>query len=48
MRADPLGRDAAVIGEVVGEPQEMVLVRTAAGGSRVLDMLVGDALPRIC
>ena len=48
MRADPYGRDAAVIGEVVTEPAEMVVMRTAVGGSRVLDMLVGDPLPRIC
>lgn len=48
MHADPVGRDAAIIGEVVDEPEEMVVLRTAVGGSRVLDMLVGDPLPRIC
>jgi hydrogenase expression/formation protein HypE len=48
MQRDPLGRDAAIIGEVVAEPQGMVIARTAVGGSRVLDMLVGDPLPRIC
>ena len=48
MRASPLGRDAAVIGEVLDGPEDMVLLRTEAGGSRVLDMLVGDPLPRIC
>lgn len=48
LRSHPLGTDAAVIGEVVEEPSEMVYVRTGIGGRRVLDMLVGDALPRIC
>jgi hydrogenase expression/formation protein HypE len=48
MRAFPAGRDAAIIGEVVNSPAEMVILRTEAGGSRVLDMLVGDPLPRIC
>lgn len=48
MRAHPLGAAARNIGEVVAEPEGMVVLRTAAGGSRVLDMLVGDALPRIC
>ena len=48
LRAHPLGGDAAVIGEVQAEPLGMVLLRTGIGGSRVLDMLVGDPLPRIC
>jgi len=48
MRATPPGRDACVIGEVLEQPQEMVVIRTEAGGSRVLDMLAGDPLPRIC
>jgi hydrogenase expression/formation protein HypE len=48
MRRDTNGRDAAVIGEVIAEPVDMVVMRTAVGGSRVLDMLVGDPLPRIC
>ncbi|NTU81361.1 MAG: hydrogenase expression/formation protein HypE [Chloroflexales bacterium] len=48
MRAHPLGRDAAVIGEVRAEPVAMVFLRTDIGGTRVLDMLVGDPLPRIC
>jgi hydrogenase expression/formation protein HypE len=47
-RADALGRDAAIIGRVTEEPRGMVLARTGIGGSRVLDMLVGDPLPRIC
>ena len=48
LRAHPLGCDAAIIGEVIAEPEGMVLLRTGIGGSRVLDMLVGDPLPRIC
>ena len=48
LRAHPLGRDAAIIGAVQAEPVGMVLLRTGIGGSRVLDMLVGDPLPRIC
>jgi hydrogenase expression/formation protein HypE len=48
MRADPLGEAAAEIGEVVAEPEGMVLLRTAAGGTRVVDMPTGDPLPRIC
>jgi hydrogenase expression/formation protein HypE len=39
---------AAVIGEVVAQPPGMVLVATAFGGQRVMDLLAGDPLPRIC
>jgi len=42
------GEEAALVGEVVADPEGMVFVRTGIGGRRVLDMLVGDALPRIC
>jgi hydrogenase expression/formation protein HypE len=48
MRQTPAGRDAAVIGEVRDEPPGRVLSRTAFGGHRMIDMLVGDPLPRIC
>jgi hydrogenase expression/formation protein HypE len=48
LRAHPLGADATIIGEVRAEAAGMVVARTGIGGSRVLDMLVGDALPRIC
>src|SRR5438067_1238678 len=48
MRAHPLGREAALIGAVQAEPAGMVFLRTDIGGMRVLDMLVGDPLPRIC
>jgi hydrogenase expression/formation protein HypE len=48
LRAHPLGRDAALVGRVGAEPEGMVVLETALGGSRVVDMLVGDPLPRIC
>ena len=48
MRALPSGRDAAIIGAVREEPPGRVLGRTAFGGHRLIDMLVGDPLPRIC
>ena len=48
LRALPLGRDAALVGEVRAEPEGFVLLDTAFGGSRIVDMLVGDPLPRIC
>ncbi len=48
LRADPLGRDAAVIGRIAAEPERIVLLETAFGGTRIVDMLVGDPLPRIC
>jgi hydrogenase expression/formation protein HypE len=48
MRAHPYGRDAAVIGEVRADPAGTVIMQTAFGGTRVVDMLVGDPLPRIC
>jgi hydrogenase expression/formation protein HypE len=48
LRSHPLGRDAAIVGEVRDDPPGMVLLDTAFGGSRVVDMLAGDPLPRIC
>jgi hydrogenase expression/formation protein HypE len=48
LRAHPLGREAAVIAVVVAEPPGLVVLETAFGGSRVVDMLAGDPLPRIC
>ena len=48
LQAHPLGAGAAVIGEVRDEPEGLVLLETSFGGSRVVDMLVGDPLPRIC
>jgi hydrogenase expression/formation protein HypE len=48
LRCHPLGRDAAIVAEVGEEPPGLVLLETAFGGSRVVDMLAGDPLPRIC
>lgn len=48
LRAHGLGADAAIIAEVVAEPPGIVALRTPFGGSRIVDMLVGDPLPRIC
>jgi hydrogenase expression/formation protein HypE len=48
LRAVPGCESASVIGEVSADPTGMVLVNTAFGGRRVMDMLVGDPLPRIC
>jgi hydrogenase expression/formation protein HypE len=43
-----LGRDAAIIGEVTADPKGIVLMKTRIGGTRVVDMLTGEQLPRIC
>jgi hydrogenase expression/formation protein HypE len=48
LRSVPGGENAALIGEVQEQPQGMVLIRTAFGGTRIMDMLIGDPLPRIC
>ena len=48
LRAHPLGAEAAVIGEIGEQPNATVVLRTAFGGTRIVDMLVGDPLPRIC
>jgi hydrogenase expression/formation protein HypE len=48
MRADPYGRDAAVIGEVIAEHPGRVFMNTRIGGTRIVDMLAGEQLPRIC
>jgi hydrogenase expression/formation protein HypE len=48
MRNHPLGHEAAIVGTVQAEPAGLVFLRTDIGGMRVLDMLVGDPLPRIC
>jgi len=48
LRSVPGCEEAAEIGEVKTEPTGMVLVETAFGGRRVMDLLVGDPLPRIC
>ncbi len=48
MRADPAGREAAIIGTVVEDEHRFVQLKTGFGGTRVLDWLVGESLPRIC
>jgi hydrogenase expression/formation protein HypE len=48
LRAHPQGREAAVIGRVTAEPPGIVQLKTAFGGTRIVDLLVGDPLPRIC
>jgi len=48
MRRHPLGREAAIIGEVVAENPGLVAMRTAFGATRIVDMPVGEQLPRIC
>ncbi|MFN8162210.1 MAG: hydrogenase expression/formation protein HypE [Solirubrobacterales bacterium] len=48
MRSHPLGREAAEIGEIRSEPEATVVLETGLGGGRIVDMLTGDPLPRIC
>ena len=48
MRAHPLAEDAVIIGQVVAEHPGTVVMRSRIGGSRVVDMLSGEQLPRIC
>jgi len=48
LRAHPLGEQAAVIGHVRAEQPGIVQLKTAFGGTRIVDLLVGDPLPRIC
>jgi hydrogenase expression/formation protein HypE len=48
LRATPGGDEAEMIGEVCEQPASAVLVKTLYGGNRIIDMLVGDPLPRIC
>jgi hydrogenase expression/formation protein HypE len=48
MRAHPLGKDAAIVGRVVADHPGLVTLRTLVGGERVVAMLAGEQLPRIC
>jgi hydrogenase expression/formation protein HypE len=48
MRSHPLGRDAAMIGEVVADDHNFVQMTTSFGGGRIVDWLSGEQLPRIC
>jgi hydrogenase expression/formation protein HypE len=48
LRSHPLGAGASVIGSVKADPPGLVLLKTEFGGTRIVDMLIGDPLPRIC
>jgi len=48
MKNAPLGKDAAIVGEIVSNHPGKVVLKTMIGGGRILDMLIGDQLPRIC
>ena len=47
MKANKYGKESRIIGEVIAEPQK-VLLKTSIGGTRIIDMLMGELLPRIC
>jgi hydrogenase expression/formation protein HypE len=48
LRSHELGSEATIIGRVIREPSGMVFLRTALGGTRIVDLLPGSQLPRIC
>ncbi len=48
MKKNRYGNEACVIGEAKPEPRSIVTMRTDFGGARIVDMLVGEQLPRIC
>jgi hydrogenase expression/formation protein HypE len=48
MREHPLGEESVAIGEVVEDPAAQVVLRSSIGGTRIVDLLSGDQLPRIC
>ena len=48
LRSHPLGAEAAVVGEIKPDPPTLVLLKTEFGGTRIVDLLIGDPLPRIC
>ncbi|WP_281178529.1 hydrogenase expression/formation protein HypE [Streptosporangium amethystogenes] len=48
LRSHPLGSEAAIIGRINDDPPGLVLLKTSFGGTRIVDLLVGDPLPRIC
>ncbi|MET0903901.1 MAG: hydrogenase expression/formation protein HypE [Acidimicrobiales bacterium] len=48
LRAHPIGAQAAAVGEIKADPEGIVVLLTTFGGTRIVDMLVGDPLPRIC
>jgi hydrogenase expression/formation protein HypE len=48
LRGHPLGEQAVIIGQVTGDSPGIVRLKTEFGGTRIVDLLVGDPLPRIC
>jgi hydrogenase expression/formation protein HypE len=48
MRQNRLGKDAQIIGTVTDDSRHLVTMRTVLGTTRIVDMLAGDQLPRIC
>ncbi len=48
LRSLPVGAEAAIVGEVLREPAGRVFLKTRIGGTRIVDMLTGEMLPRIC
>ena len=48
MKSHPMGREASIIGEVIPSPPGVVTLQTAFGAERIVDLLVGEQLPRIC
>ena len=48
MRKDEFGKDACIIGEVISDNPGSVFMQTCIGGTRIVDMLTGEQLPRIC
>ena len=47
-KSNPLGKNAAVIGRVIGTEDKLVTLKTRLGGKRIVDILYGEGLPRIC
>ncbi|MBD2497732.1 hydrogenase expression/formation protein HypE [Nostoc sp. FACHB-280] len=48
MKTHPAGKDSCIVGEVIASPPGVVFLKTTFGAERIVDMLVGDQLPRIC
>jgi hydrogenase expression/formation protein HypE len=48
MRRHPQGREACIVGEIVEDAARLVVLKTTVGGRRIVDMLQGEQLPRIC
>jgi hydrogenase expression/formation protein HypE len=48
MKSHPLGKDVTIIGEMIADHPGFVMTKTRVGGTRVVDMLSGEQLPRIC